>query len=47
MPDSFQNHELPTRLLGVSVVFAAAVAKPLRDLDPYFMQVSVLAFMQF
>ena len=38
MPHSYQNHQLPIRLLGVSVVFEAAVAKPLRDLDPYFMQ---------
>ena len=38
LPHSYQNHQLPVRLLGVSVVFAAAVAKPLRDLDPYFMQ---------
>jgi 2-polyprenyl-6-methoxyphenol hydroxylase-like FAD-dependent oxidoreductase len=38
MPHSFQNHQLPIRLLGVSVVFTTAMAKPLRDLDPYFMQ---------
>ena len=38
MPHSFQNNQLPIRLLGVSVVFTAAAAKPLRDLDPYFMQ---------
>jgi 2-polyprenyl-6-methoxyphenol hydroxylase-like FAD-dependent oxidoreductase len=38
MPHSFQNYQLPIRLLGVSVVFSAAMAKPLRDLDPYFMQ---------
>jgi 2-polyprenyl-6-methoxyphenol hydroxylase-like FAD-dependent oxidoreductase len=44
MPNSFQNYQLPVRLLGVSVVFTAAAAKPLRDLDPYFMQVSELAF---
>jgi 2-polyprenyl-6-methoxyphenol hydroxylase-like FAD-dependent oxidoreductase len=37
-PTSFQTHQLPVRLLGVSVVFPTAVAKPLRDLDPYFMQ---------
>lgn len=45
MPQSFANHQLPVRLLGVSVVFSAAVAKPLRDLDPYFMQFSVVAAM--
>jgi hypothetical protein len=37
-PNSFQIQQLPIRLLGVSVVFPSADARPLRDLDPYFMQ---------
>jgi 2-polyprenyl-6-methoxyphenol hydroxylase-like FAD-dependent oxidoreductase len=37
-PDAYQNHELPVRLLGVSVVYPAEKVESMRALDPFFLQ---------
>jgi 2-polyprenyl-6-methoxyphenol hydroxylase-like FAD-dependent oxidoreductase len=38
LPDASGNHQLPVRCLGVTVILPSSIAKPMRDLDPYFMQ---------
>ncbi|KAI9776702.1 MAG: hypothetical protein M1839_009429 [Geoglossum umbratile] len=37
-PDVYQNHEIPVRLLGVSVVYPAEKVEAMRALDPFFLQ---------
>ncbi|KAH0565379.1 hypothetical protein GP486_001228 [Trichoglossum hirsutum] len=37
-PRTYQNHELPVRLLGVSVIYPAKKVKAMRALDPFFLQ---------
>ncbi|KAI9865642.1 MAG: hypothetical protein M1813_002100 [Trichoglossum hirsutum] len=37
-PRTYQNHGLPVRLLGVSVVYPAEKVEAMRALDPFFLQ---------
>lgn len=37
-PTTYGNHALPVRFLGVTVVLTAAQARPMKELDPYFLQ---------
>jgi len=38
LPDGCDNKRLPVRCLGATAVFPASVARPMRALDPFFMQ---------
>ncbi|KAF1962095.1 FAD binding domain-containing protein [Byssothecium circinans] len=38
LPSGFQNHRIPVRMFGFTMLVTAEQSKPIRELDPFFLQ---------